>query len=938
MIEKKKDAPKSLTLRQRRPIPAPFAAFAITGILLTLLFAIIGLYPYGPHTIVMSDLSAQYAPDLVAFRDKLFSGGNLSYSFLISMGKNTLGVFAYYLASPLNIVTFLFPANQISASILCLMTLKLSLAGSFMTFFLSRRYPVAGKKAYTILFGILYAFCSYSMGFLFNIMWFDGFLLLPLLLYAVERFMKKRSEWWIATILLTILFVSGFYIAYMVGLFSFFYLLFRMIEERRITEATGAEAGKTIFGYIGAALIAALLSAAILVPAGLDILRNKDMRVDSLRFGQNFTLLSFLNQLLAGSFDTLAGNNPLIYVGLAGLFLCMLFFLNPGIPRRRKALAGTAFALFLLSFLINYVNLAWHLFDSPNWFLYRYSFLFSFIAISVAFESFLNLRSLRPKDFVKVGVAFLALLFFVQGFGDLKDDGARFIANLIYGAAELGALYLMTGVPFPKSIANLKRLLPAFFVLLVCTDVVIMNPLFMRPKIFGGETENAAIVKEIDAADALTAKASDDADADDVLFWRMEKTGADSAVDTAAMGLYQGYPSISTFNSASDKQLDRLLKQFGMNVNYNYFAASHDYSSIVPDTLFGIRYTLTQSDDTYGYERIAESGDWKLLKNASALPLLYSVQKNAGDYDAYSLEKMTSDKNLFRYQDEMLVSLFGEAAFATPVYSAAEVGDPEIYNAIPARPLSEEEDQDASSSTNSSASHDDPDRLGEEPTWDAARYETRYLRISDLDPIELRYKVNITSSDPLYLAVSFIGVCGNADILVDGKFVSNISDSFYSQMINMGSFEPGDSITVTLRSPKDSFSILSADFAYCDTALFAKELAAAKPNDGITIRQVRDGYLFADTDLSEDRLLLTTIPYEDGWTLRVDGVKVEVQSYQDAFIAIPIGAGHHTVELSFAAPGLVSGRILSGVGLAAAAVSLAVTTKRKRKNEGRKKD
>ena len=171
MIEKKslqtedtgrrRDAYKQQGYFRKRRNPDVLLAFLLTGLLLTCLFMIIGLYPFGSHTILNSDLNAQYAPDLAAYKTQLASGGNLSYSFLIGMGKNTMGLFAYYLASPLNFITFLFPTSMISESTLLLITIKLCLAASFLTLYLRRRFRA--ESHFAVVFGILYAFSSYSM-------------------------------------------------------------------------------------------------------------------------------------------------------------------------------------------------------------------------------------------------------------------------------------------------------------------------------------------------------------------------------------------------------------------------------------------------------------------------------------------------------------------------------------------------------------------------------------------------------------------------------------------------------------------------------------------------------------------------------------------------------------------------------------------------------
>ena len=936
--------------------PAVFLAFIITAILLTLLFVILGFYPFGVHSVIISDLGAQYAPDLVAYKNLFLAGEIHTYSSLIGMGKNVFGLFAYYLSSPINFVTFLFPTTMISEAVLVLITIKLSLAALFMTLFLRRRFHT--DSGFAVAFGIVYATCSYAMVYMINIMWLDGFFLLPLLLFFIEQFLENRKYWWRVALTLFVLFVSGFYIAYMVGIFSFLYILVRLFEEKgnanerngslsngpanepgyELSGNPGRKAGKTIGLFIGSAVLAAGMSAAVLIPAGMDILGNPDKSANTLALDSKFTFVSFLNQLLTGSFDSLSNNKPLVYCGLAVLFLCILFFLNPYFSRRQKAVAGTAIGFMIFSFNFSFLDLAWQLFDKPNWFKYRYSFLLVLVVLLIAFASILHVKSLRPKAFIITGLLFLLLLLVVQGFGDLAKEGDRFYINLLMGGMELMCIYAMTGVTFPASIANLKRLVPAFFVILICVEVIFINPLYMRPKMFGGESKREPFVAAMSQTENLVQDAKEDAKLENVLFYRMETDDVLDGIESMTAGLYLNYPSISTFTSSSNKDLNRLLKQLGYNTNYNYFSSTHTYSSVVTDSLLGIRYILSEKANPGGYDLLSTSSDGTIFmqKNSQALPLLYLVSPSAADFDFFSLEKNPENKNLFVFQDKLLVSLFGEAAFAEPVYYEAQAEPPVIYNAVireamPTPVVTPGSTDTADAESDAQSLVKDTDLLGEEPVGKKLDFSTTYLRMSEQDVLSLTYSVIITGTDPLFVSFPAVTVNDQADVYVNGTFVSELSSSMYSQIISLGTFEPGETVTVQIRADVNSYSIIPALFYYCDTALFEKELAAAVKTQDVQISKAEDGYVSAQVTVSEDKLLLTTIPYEKGWTLLVDGVKTEITPYQKALISIPLAKGQHTITLSFTPPGMWAGAAVTGAASLIFAAAVILTYRKRSK-------
>lgn len=931
MIEKKTLQTNHSLGGKRYSVPSPIVSFFLTALFLVALFAVYKFYPFGKYSVLQSDLSGQYAPNLIAFKNQLLRG-SLQYSSLICFGKNTLGLFAYYLSSPLNLITFMFPTPLISEAVLTLIIIKLSLASAFMTLFLQKRHQT--RSRFSVVFGVAYAFSSYAVVFMIHIMWLDGFFFLPLLLYCVEQFLEDRRRWKRLVIVLTVMFLSGFYIAYMVGIFSFFYLIFRLLEEDRFTTEQIRKTGGTIGKFIGTAVISAMLSAVIILPAGLDTLLNSDYTAKQMEFKANFTFLAFLNQLLAGSFDSLSHNNPLVYCGLFALFLCVLFFLNPSFSRRLKIITGAAIGIFVLSFSISYLNLAWHLFDEPNWFLFRYSFLLSFVMLSIAFRSFLHIEKLKGKAFLITIALFFLLLFVVQGFGDLKEEGARFYTNLAFGMIEIACLYALTGISFHESIANLKKLVPAFLALMLCLELVLVNPLFLRPKVFGGEKERSWIYDPIVQADPLVAEAKEDAKSQNIEYYRMETVNTDHSLDAISAALNMNFRSTSTFNSSSNKNLNRYLKQFGYMTNYNYFASSHSFASIVPDSLFGVRYLLSGDESAFGYDTMAESEDGTifLLKNNVALPVLFEARSDAGSFDVYESERNPAEKDPFLFQNRYLQATFGSEAFSKPVYTAVNVAEPILFNAISEAPTEKKQlTESEESSSSSSSEEEDTDLLGEEEKSQAKFYETQYYRLNDQAPLKITYRFTVQTEDPIYFSVVAADMCGDAEIYVDDTYIEKISESFFTTIFSIGDREIGDTVTVELRSDTDQYAMIKTVFYSCDTRLFREQLAKADPSSSITIEKAEDGFFKAAVNTSQDALILSTIPYERGWSLLVDGERAEIAPYQDAFVSIPVTAGPHTIELSFQAPGIVTGGILSGTGLAVFIVACGIGVIRRKK-------
>ena len=107
------------------------------------------------------------------------------------MGVDYLGMIAYYLASPLNLLGVLVPESQLLNFFCLLMPIKLGLAGLFFSIFLKKLF---NREDFSIaLFGSFYALCAWALGYQWNIMWLDTFALLPLVMLGMVSLLRDRK-------------------------------------------------------------------------------------------------------------------------------------------------------------------------------------------------------------------------------------------------------------------------------------------------------------------------------------------------------------------------------------------------------------------------------------------------------------------------------------------------------------------------------------------------------------------------------------------------------------------------------------------------------------------------------------------------------------------------------------------------------------------------
>ena len=142
-----------------------------------LCFILGGLWPFGDRQVLAHDMWHQYYPFFVSFREKLRSGGSLQYLREAVMGFGYLPLYAYYLSSPLYLLSVLVPASLLREFFALLVLTKIGLAGLFFAVFL--RTAFRRNEPALVPFSMMYALCSLVAGYYWNIIWLDALALLP---------------------------------------------------------------------------------------------------------------------------------------------------------------------------------------------------------------------------------------------------------------------------------------------------------------------------------------------------------------------------------------------------------------------------------------------------------------------------------------------------------------------------------------------------------------------------------------------------------------------------------------------------------------------------------------------------------------------------------------------------------------------------------------
>lgn len=108
---------------------------------------------------------------------------------------------------------------------------------------------------------------------------------------------------------------------------------------------------------------------------------------------------------------------------------------------------------------------------------------------------------------------------------------------------------------------------------------------------------------------------------------------------------------------------------------------------------------------------------------------------------------------------------------------------------------------------------------------------------------------------------------------------------------------------------KGSYNISDIEIYTVPKTFFSKNNEIVPFN--INFNDTKGNIITGTVSPNKDGYFIFTIPYDDGYTLLVDGNKMEIEKVNDSFIGFPITKGNHEITLKFNAPYSNIGNIIT---------------------------
>lgn len=846
-------------------------SFFIPAVLLFISYMIFGVYPAGERSVLALDLNAQYVYYYDYMYDVFAGKESLFYCWSRTFSGEFFGIFAYYLASPFNFIVWLFPRTAITEGLLTMLLVKAS-AGGFVCAFLLKKQRGFSDITVT-LFSVMYALSGYFAAHSINPMWLDGMIALPLVVIGVEHICDKK-RFVLYTLSLFYVFVSNYYIGYMVGIFSALYFTYYIVSGKT-SQPSGKGVGMSVLTYGVSSFAAIFMSCWVILPV------YKSLQMGKFAFGnpdytptENFNITDILIKLFPGTFDTIRPEGfPMIYCGTITLIFAVIYFTQRRISLRQRVSGGALFGIILLSMYIKPVDMMWHGGRVPIWMPYRYAFIAAFLLMMFGAEAFENIKHVKQKSLGAVYAVLLAVLLIADHYA-----GSEHFNTTLIIVIPIIVLSMITGALVFYRKYHEYRSMRITLLVLLCTELLVNNIVTFtkmhkdiyystRESYLGDIPNTRETVNEI--------KEFDDG------FYRMEKTYHRCVNDPMAVGMYGMSHSTSTFNAKAIT----LAKTLGFGAREHY--SRYDGATPLTDDILGIKYIFSKNELLSQYDKplyTSGDGDIKVYLNQDALGFAYLA-------DLSIIGAEITDKSPFSAQERLAARLSGDInKFYLPVMDYAV----------------------------------DLNNLNAGSTVD--KHLSYKKRLED-EGASVNYNI-ITPYNGrvyMYLPTNYERECR---LYVNGEFIKFYFKNENHSIAYLGEFSQNDSFDVKLELlDKDVYYEQPLFFALDDEALARFSEKMRSMNENTVVERTGKARLSITVDTDKDRALFTSIPLEEGWTATIDGKSAEILgAANDTLMCLNVPSGRHTIELSFFPAGMKTGLILTAGGAAMFAVMIVIST------------
>lgn len=606
-----------------------------------------------------------------------------------------------------------------------------------------------------------------------------------------------------------------------------------------------------------ASLTAAAMGAVVLIPAykGIMTTASAEFELPEWEFYGSFadTLRShlFCSEVMTNQVGD-SGTN--LYCGVFTIFLACMFFFMGKISLAKKIKYGLLLIFLVVSFNDQKLNYIWHGFHNQYGIPNRFAFLYIFILLIMAYEVYLKRKKIRlPAVLVSYVVCMLFTAFCYYNAEVTYETLIYVMTGVVL------TLYLILFILFAE-LPKKKRKMVQYVVIFTAVLEMAVNGLYgfsqvgsSQPDYYYGDT------KTFEALKTRVEEKDDSFCRSDILEPLM--------VDEAT---WYNLRSVGIFGSTVRGELVDIMGKLGFYTGANeylYYGATP-----VTNALFGVKYVYTREGDfvNVDMEKYDTEDHISVYKNDYILPVGYMVHSDVLDFD-------TLDNGPFTVQNELCGALTGVEPVFVSIYDDMQM---EVYG------------------TNVDVKKKDDYNAAYSNANGSARADMIYIIPHDMD-----LYVNCRASNVHKIA-----------LLIDGNEVA--FDRYQGQIFHIGNLKEGQMVDIqfVFNDGED----LSGDM-YCYPMEFLENQFLSfydiLKKQSMKVEKYSDTKIEGRISAEEDGVFMTSIPYDEGWELYVDGKRADTCVVLDGFLGTKLTKGDYAIKLVYRCPGLLKGLVTTLFGI-----------------------
>ena len=178
----------------------------------------------------------------------------------------------------------------------------------------------------------------------------------------------------------------------------------------------------------------------------------------------------------------------------------------------------------------------------------------------------------------------------------------------------------------------------------------------------------------------------------------------------------------------------------------------------------------------------------------------------------------------------------------------------------------------------------------------------------------------------------YIGVddLKQAEIYLNNKKISYFSKN-NQKIMPLGSFKSGESLDIRIDLKEKKFNIDNLYLYSLNNSKFNKTYEELSKN-AYKINYYDNSDIKGEVISTGDNdILYTSIPWDDGWKVTIDGKKADKIKIMDSLIGVKVPEGKHNIDFTFMPKGLAIGSTISIITLAVIFIVWALTRRKKAK-------